>query len=230
MEPKRKALADANAQLEAANNQLRSVMEKVAELEAKLAKLTAEFDAANAEKLEAMDAVEKGQRKLDLAQRLTGALASENVRWAENIVTMEGDKDLLTGDVLLASAFISYVGPFTKPFRDTLMNDIFTPFLRDKFAKAVGENGKTPLSAASDPLKILTTPAEVAMWGAEGLPADQVSTENGAIVCNSARWPLVIDPQLQVHRLKIEGNSYFLLMDIMYCIVLYCIVYISMYV
>jgi hypothetical protein len=36
-----------------------------------------------------MDSVERGQRKLDLAQRLTNALASENVRWAENIVTME---------------------------------------------------------------------------------------------------------------------------------------------
>ena len=111
---------------------------------------------------------------------------------------MEADKELLTGDVLLASAFISYVGPFTKPFRDALMNETFTPFLRDKFSKAVGENGALPLSSASDPLKILTTAAEVAMWRADYLPSDMVSTENGAIVCNSARWPLVIDPQLQV--------------------------------
>ena len=173
-------------------------MAKVADLESKLAKLTDEFDAANAEKQEAMDAVERGQRKLDLAQRLTGALASENVRWAENIVTMEADKELLTGDVLLAATFISYVGPFTKPFRDDLMKNIFTPYLKDKFAKAVGESNNAPLSESPDPLKILTTVAEVALWGADGLPADQVSTENGAIVCNSSRWPLVIDPQLQV--------------------------------
>jgi dynein heavy chain len=37
----------------------------------------------------------------------------------------------------------------------------------------------------------------VATWGADGLPADQVSIENGTIVSASARWPLIIDPQLQ---------------------------------
>jgi len=67
VEPKRKALAEANAQLEGANNQLKEVMEKVAELEAKLAKLTLELDAANKEKQDALDTVERGQRKLDLA-------------------------------------------------------------------------------------------------------------------------------------------------------------------
>lgn len=197
VEPKRKALAEANEQLENANNTLKAVMEQVAELESKLAKLTADLNAANAEKQEAMDTVDRGQKKLDLAQRLTNALASENVRWAQNILTMEADKELLTGDVLLASAFISYVGPFTKAFRDKLMVDSFTPYLVTRFRQAMGEEAIIPLSSSADPLKILTNPAEIATWRADALPADQVSTENGAIVCNSARWPLIIDPQLQ---------------------------------
>ena len=201
VEPKRKALAEANDQLNAANAELAEVMEKVRILEEKLAKLTAELNQANAEKQEAMDAVEKGQKKLDLAQRLTNALASENVRWGENIVIMESDKLLLTGDVLLASAFISYVGPFTKVFRDKLMMQIFTPYLSDNMKKVLGvaENPDItiPLSAAADPLKILSGAAEIAKWRADFLPSDQVSTENGAIVINSARWPLIIDPQLQ---------------------------------
>lgn len=116
---------------------------------------------------------------------------------AENIVTMEADKELLTGDVLLASAFISYVGPFTKVFRDRLMANTFTPFLKDNFRKALGEEAQLPLSDSADPVKILTNSAEVAAWGADGLPADMVSIENGCIVTSSARWPLIIDPQLQ---------------------------------
>ena len=44
---------------------------------------------------------------------------------------------------------------------------------------------------------ILSTDAEIATWNSQGLPNDPVSTENGCIVTNSARWPLMIDPQLQ---------------------------------
>ena len=144
-----------------------------------------------------VDAVAKGESKLNLAQRLTNALASENVRWGINVEVLREDAKLLTGDVLLASAFISYIGPFTKPFRNKLMIDQFVPFLKKEFGAAAGEGGKIPMSDNADPLKILTTAADVAGWNADGLPADIVSTENGAIVCNSSRWPLMIDPQLQ---------------------------------
>ena len=81
VEPKRIALKEANEQLDAANTTLKTVMDMVAELEAKLEKLTNELNAANKEKQDALDSVDRGQKKLDLAQRLTNALASENVRW-----------------------------------------------------------------------------------------------------------------------------------------------------
>ncbi|CAB1113053.1 unnamed protein product [Ectocarpus sp. CCAP 1310/34] len=218
VEPKRLALAEANEQLNEANSTLKQVQEQVADLEAKLAKLTAEFNAANKDKQDALESVSKGQRKLDLAQRLTGALSSENDRWAENVIQLRADMELLTGDVLLAAAFISYVGPFTKTFRDQLMEQEFLPFLQKEFQATVGEEGSLPMSVDPDPIKTLTTDAEVAGWNSDGLPNDQVehrvltdantfvltyhvaqqvSTENGAIVTNSARWPLIIDPQLQ---------------------------------
>jgi dynein heavy chain len=193
VDPKRKALAEANATLDAANAKLVAVEALVADLNAKLATLTVELNAADAEKAAAIDVAAKGQLKLELANRLTNALASENERWAVNIEVLQADKILLTGDVLLASAFISYCGPFTAPFRDKLMNKIFTPFLKEQFASAP----KAPLSEEADPLIILTDEAEKAQWMTDHLPSDRISMQNGAIVCNSARWPLIIDPQLQ---------------------------------
>ncbi|KAJ8613144.1 hypothetical protein CTAYLR_004792 [Chrysophaeum taylorii] len=197
VEPKRLALAEANTQLEEANARLTRVEGEVAELQAKLAELTENLRIADIEKQEALDAVDKGQRKLDLAQRLTSALASENERWKESVVQMEQAKSLLTGDVLLASAFISYAGPFTKSFRDKLMVENFYEYLKKQLQAGAGENAEIPLSLEYNPMVILTTDAEVAVWNQDGLPADPVSTENGAILCNTNRWPLIIDPQLQ---------------------------------
>merc|ERR1711871_1315183 len=192
VEPKRRALAEANATLDAANARLKEVTELVEELSANLARLEAELAEANATKQAAADAVAKGTAKLDLAQRLVNALASENVRWAENVVKLQQDEELLVGDVLLASAFISYIGPFTKPFRDILMTEKWQPYL------ATAAKGQpVPMSEDCSPTTIMSTPAEVAVWNNQGLPRDKVSTENAVMVVNSARWPLMIDPQLQ---------------------------------
>jgi dynein heavy chain len=89
---------------------------------------------------------------------------------------------------LLASAFVSYVGPFNKQFRDMIINDNFVKFFNT--------NG-IPMSPAANPLSILSDEATVAGWNNYGLPPDRVSTENGSILTNSARYSLIIDPQLQ---------------------------------
>jgi len=210
VEPKRKALAEANIQLLEANQKLEIVMAHVANLEEKLAKLNHELQEANKNKQEAMDAVKKGERKLNLAQRLTNALSSENERWAENILNLRNNSKLLTGDVLMASAFVAYAGPFTKPFRNMLMDEVFLPFLKKEFTKACkGEETAIPMNHRGNFLNVLTTDAEIAQWNADLLPADIVSTENAAIVSNTSRWPLLIDPQLQGIRWlkKKEGGT-----------------------
>merc|ERR1719198_694538 len=74
------------------------------------------------------------------------------------------------------------------------MQKTFLPYLKGELPIA---KGGVPMSDSTDPLKMLTTDAQIAGWNTELLPADRVSTENGAIVTSCARWPLMIDPQLQ---------------------------------
>jgi len=40
----------------------------------------------------------------------------------------------------------------------------------------------------------LTSEVEVARWGAEGLPSDELSVQNGILTSYASRWPLCIDP------------------------------------
>jgi hypothetical protein len=93
------------------------------------------------------------------------------------------------GDVLLASAFVSYAGPFNMLLRNQLVEEKWRPDLIQR---------NIPLSEGIKPLDLLTDDTARAKWANEGLPIDPLSVENGAIMTNASRWPLMIDPQLQV--------------------------------
>jgi dynein heavy chain len=65
------------------------------------------------------------------------------------------------------------------------------------------------MSEEIDPIGVVCSEAEIAVYQTQGLPSDRVSAENAAIVINSIRYPLLVDPQLQaVFWLKNrEGSS-----------------------
>jgi dynein heavy chain len=54
-------------------------------LEEQLAKLTADFEQATAEKRRCQQEADATNAIIQLANRLVGGLASENVRWAESV-------------------------------------------------------------------------------------------------------------------------------------------------
>jgi dynein heavy chain len=188
VEPKRIAVREAQEKLRVANEKKAQMDALVAKLNGELAVLQAEFQKAMDEKEAAENEANRCATRLDLAQRLVNALGSESERWAISIIELGKQIDVVVGDVLLAAAFVSYVGPFNKAFRDSIMDDDFMPFFIDN---------KIPMSPDPNPLSILTDEATIADWNNNKLPADRVSTENGSILTNSERYPLMIDPQLQ---------------------------------
>jgi dynein heavy chain len=173
VEPKRLALNQANSELSAAKEKLQGIQNKIHQLEESLGVLTAQFEKATAEKLKCQEEAEMTAKTIELANRLVGGLASENIRWADAVENFKLQEKTLPGDVLMTTAFVSYV-----PFLHSLKSPI-------------------PISEGLDPLSMLTDDAKIATWNNEGLPSDRMSTENATILSNAERWPLMIDPQLQ---------------------------------
>ncbi|XP_025049146.1 dynein heavy chain 17, axonemal-like [Alligator sinensis] len=188
--PKRQALEEANAELAEAQEKLSRIKNKIADLNANLATLTAEFEKATAEKIKCQQEADTTNRVIMLANRLVRGLASENVRWAESVQTFQEQGKTLCGDVLLISAFVSYVGYFTKKYRAELVDRHWVPYL-NKLKVPI------PVTPELDPLSLLTDDADVATWNNQGLPSDRMSTENATILCSTERWPLIVDAQLQ---------------------------------
>ncbi|XP_060795606.1 dynein axonemal heavy chain 9-like [Neoarius graeffei] len=190
VEPKRQALSEANAELAAAQEKLSVIKDKINELNENLAKLTAKFEEATTAKLKCQQEAESTARTISLANRLVGGLASENVRWAEAVANFKHQESTLCGDVLLITAFVSYLGYFTKRYRYELMENTWRPYVSQLKVPI-------PVTPDLDPLTMLMDDADLATWQNEELPADRMSTENATILTNCERWPLMVDPQLQ---------------------------------
>ena len=67
------------------------------------------------------------EQKLDRAEKLIGGLGGEKDRWTEAARVLGEKYDRITGDVLLSSGVVAYLGPFTVDFRNvsshfTLLN------------------------------------------------------------------------------------------------------------
>lgn len=93
--------------------------------------------------------------QLDLANRLVGGLADENKRWTLNVSLFKNERVTMIGNALISAAFVSYIGPFSYTFRGRLWKETWLPDIIDK---------KIPFTDGVDPLKVLATDADQAVW------------------------------------------------------------------
>ncbi|XP_078057018.1 dynein axonemal heavy chain 2 [Mustelus asterias] len=188
VEPKRIRLRDAMAQLAEKQASLADAQAKLREVAEKLDTLKKLYDEKLAQKEELRKKSEEMEIKMDRAAKLLSGLAAEKVRWEETVKGLESDMGYLVGDCLLASAFLSYMGPFLSNYREEIVTDIW---MKEINQRAV------PYSPDFAFANFLSNPTTVRDWNIQGLPTDAFSTENGVIVTRGNRWPLMVDPQGQ---------------------------------
>ena len=188
VKPLMESLEAARAAKAAAEASLAKAKGIVADVDAKLHALGEKLQDATNEKAEVEAEAERGLNRLGLAERLVNGLASENERWGKEIDHLRESSTTLIGDCMLAAGFVSYVGSFDQENREFLWKDTWLPDLIDR---------KVPITVGVDPLSMLTNESNNAKMISESLPADRISIENGSIITNCKRWPLLIDPQIQ---------------------------------
>jgi len=139
------------------------------------------------EKLGLEAKMNKTKKKINTARSLIGSLQDERDRWSKGDSLIGESKRRLVGNVSLATAFISYCGPFNSEFRDILSVDYFSYDMKKR---------NIPLTPDLNLVNFLVDDATVGEWNIQGLPKDDLSVQNGIMVTNSTRFPLMIDPQV----------------------------------
>lgn len=188
--PKRQALAKAEAdysqameQLNLKRKQLQEVRDKVAKLEELLAKRKAEYQVMTDEVIEC-------EEKLRRARELIGGLGGEYTRWSDTAKALGERYYTLTGDVLIGSGVVAYLGVFTTQYRQQQIEN-WVQVCTDLDVLCAQDFQLT---------QILGDPVLIRSWNIFGLPSDLFSVDNAIIITNSRRWPLMIDPQGQANK------------------------------
>lgn len=115
--PKRAKLKEAEATLAAAMQSLEIKRAQLREVQDKLKKLTDELEGNKLKKQKLEFQVDMCSKKLLRAETLIGGLGGEKIRWTQAAHDLAAQYENLTGDVLLSSAIVAYLGAFTAAFR-----------------------------------------------------------------------------------------------------------------
>ncbi|KAI9188096.1 hypothetical protein H9P43_002487 [Blastocladiella emersonii ATCC 22665] len=188
IQPKRLAVATLERNLAQSKAEYEKITRELAKLNQNLSELQAQFQQARTEQMELKEMAEVMQRRLDAADKLISGLQSEKVRWSNDLQTLQEERHQLVGDCLLVSGFMSYTGAFNWEFRTDLMN---VKWMQDLV------NRNVPLTKQFSVSRMMTTEVELSRWASEGLPADELSIQNGILTTRGSRYPLCIDPQQQ---------------------------------
>jgi dynein heavy chain len=176
-------LAVAKAALQEKQDMLKKIVDKLAELDEGLQK-------ALKKKQDLQDNVDQCAARLVRADQLIGGLGGEQVRWTEMVGKLGDVYNNVTGDIVLASGVIAYLGVFTAGYRA----DALAGWSKLLLSKDINCTANFRLTDT------LGEPVKIADWTINKLPNDAFSVDNGIMLFKSNRWPLMIDPQGQANK------------------------------
>uniref|UniRef100_A0A8C3D5L5 Dynein axonemal heavy chain 12 n=1 Tax=Cairina moschata TaxID=8855 RepID=A0A8C3D5L5_CAIMO len=188
--PKKDRLREAQQSLAETLALLNQKRDELEEVENRLASLEQTFTEKTEEKARLEFQVDLCAKKLERAEKLIGGLGGEKSRWNNAANDLQDVYDNLTGDVLISAGVIAYLGAFTAGFRQECTKD-WSELCKKK---------NIPCSDTFSLSNTLGDPIKIRAWNIAGLPTDVFSVDNGVIVENSRRWPLMIDPQGQANK------------------------------
>lgn len=188
--PKKAALQEAEEQLNVTMAALNSKKAALQKVEDELNTLESQLAGAKQKKFDLESQADLCDKKIIRANQLLEGLGGEKDRWTEFAKQLGVRYQRLTGDVLISAGLIAYLGPFTAIYRQRQMK---------AWATLLKENN-IPCSENPTLSATLGNPVKIRQWNIEGLPTDGFSVDNGIIVFNARRWPLMIDPQGQANK------------------------------
>ncbi|KAM4698368.1 dynein axonemal heavy chain 7 [Rhinophrynus dorsalis] len=188
--PKKIKLNQAESELKVAMDGLRKKQAALKEVQEKLYRLEEKLEENKQKKADLENQVYLCSKKLDRAEQLIGGLGGEKTRWRQTAENLGKLYINLIGDTLISAGIVAYQGAFPSSYRQVQTKD-WTLICKSK---------NIPCSEDFSLISTLGELVKIRAWNIAGLPSDSFSIDNGIIISNARRWPLMIDPQGQANK------------------------------
>ncbi|KAJ2994003.1 Dynein heavy chain 7, axonemal [Globomyces sp. JEL0801] len=188
--PKKLALSQAESELAETMASLNEKRASLKAVEDRMQALEDNFKSMTEKKQQLENQVDSVSKQLIRAEQLIGSLGDEQERWTQCAKDLQKQYTALTGDVLVSSGIVAYLGAFTKIYRDECVSN-WSNLCKEK---------NIPCSDEIKLAAVLGEPVKTRSWVLAGLPNDGFSIDNGIMISNARRWPLMIDPQGQANK------------------------------
>ena len=187
--PKKKRLKEAQDKLDEMQAELGAKMAELHDVNARVQALQDKYEASLQRRDDFESQMIDTKIRLSRAEKLTSQLGGERKRWAEMNAKLQRDHEQLVGNTLLAAGCIAYTGPFGADLR----KDIIRAWI------IAARSMSMQVNAAFSLQYTLGNDVLLREWKLQGLASDSFSIDNGLIVTNTRRWPLMTDPQNQAN-------------------------------
>ena len=162
----------------------KAIENTITNLERSIATYKSEYAALISETQAIKSEMSRVGSKVNRSVKLLDSLSSERSRWEEGSKSFETQIGTIVGDVLAAAAFLAYSGLYDQQLRKSMLDD----WLGQLALSGINHKIHNPVT------EYLSTTDERLKWQENGLPVDDLCTENAIILKRFNRYPLIIDP------------------------------------
>ena len=171
------AALQTKAEAKAIENTINNLENSIATYKSEYAALISETQSIKAE-------MSRVENKVNRSVKLLDSLSIERERWETGSRSFETQISTIVGDVLVAAAFIAYSGLYDQVLRKAMLED----WLEQLGLSGIKYKMHNPVT------EYLSNADERLHWQENGLPVDDLCTENAIILKRFNRYPLIIDP------------------------------------
>ncbi|TGZ77375.1 dynein heavy chain [Ascodesmis nigricans] len=186
--PLRDEVDQLERQAEQTKEQALAMQQTIIELENNIARFKEEYAVLISETQALKTEMSRVEFKVNRSVKLLDSLSSERTRWEDGSKSFETQIGTLVGDVLISAAFLAYSGLYDQQYRKAMSDD----WLRQLQLSGIQFKPHNPIT------EYLSTADERLAWQENGLPVDDLCTENAIILNRFNRYPLIIDPSGRV--------------------------------